>query len=78
MRAGLGCGIQRSLNHMRHLRVAHRPRPARPIFVGQPFNPGLRKTTRPFANRVFVNSKPFGYFLALQSVLTQQHHPAKV
>jgi hypothetical protein len=27
---------------------------------------------------VFVNSKPFGYFLALQSVLTQQHHPAKV
>lgn len=78
MRGGPGCGIQRSLDHLRHLRVAHRPRPARPIFVGQPLNPGLRKTTTPFANRVFVNSEPFGNFLALQAIRTQQHHPATV
>ena len=58
MRGILGRGVQRSLDHLRDLRIAHRARAACPILVSQPFNAGLRKTTTPFANRVLVNPEP--------------------
>ena len=78
MRSILGRGVQRALNHLRDLRIAHRARPAHPILVGQPFNTGLRKTTPPLSDCVFVNPEPLGNLLALQSVRAQQDHTAAV
>jgi hypothetical protein len=78
MRSILGRGVQRALDYLRDLRIAHRARPTRPILVGQPFNAGLRKTTTPLADRVLVNPKPLGNLLALQPVRAKQDHSAAV
>jgi hypothetical protein len=78
MRGILGRGVQRTLDHLRDLRIAHRARPARPILVGQPFDAGLGKATPPLADRMLVNPEPPGDLLALQPIRTQQDHPAAV
>ena len=56
----LGRRLQCALNHLSQLRVTHHARPARAILIGQSSNPGLRKTTTPFANRLLVSPEPFG------------------
>jgi hypothetical protein len=74
----LRSAVQRALDHLSHLRIRHRAGPARTIFVGQPFDAISREPTPPFADRMLVDTEAFGNFLALQSLCTEQNHPAPI
>jgi hypothetical protein len=70
--------VQRALDHLGHLRIRYCAWSARTIFISQPFNAILHEATSPFAHRMLVNTEAFGNFLALQSLCTQQNHPATI
>jgi hypothetical protein len=70
--------VQRSLDHLSHLRVRYRSRSTRTILVGQSLEASLHKPPPPFADRVFMHAKAFGDFLALQPFCAQQDHPATI
>lgn len=78
MRGVLRGRVQRTLDHLSYLRVRYCSWPTRTIFVSQPFNAILHEPAAPFADRVFVDTKAFGDFLALQSLRTEQNHPATI
>lgn len=71
-------GVQRALDHVSHLSVRYRAGSARTIFVSQPFNAILHEPPPPFADRMLVDTEPFGNSLALQSLCTEQNHPAPI
>jgi hypothetical protein len=78
MRGVLRRGVERTLDHLSHLRVGYCPGPTRTILVSQPFDAILHKPAAPFADGVFINSEAFGYFLALKPLGAQQDHSASI
>src|ERR1044072_1301683 len=71
-------GVQRALDHLSHLRIRYCSWAARTIFVGQPFNAILHEPPPPFADRVLMDTKALGNFLALKPIRAQQDHPATI
>ena len=78
MRGILRSGVQRALDHLSNLRIRHCTWATCTIFVGQPLNAILHEPPPPFADRVLVDTEALGNFLALQSLCTQQNHPASI
>jgi hypothetical protein len=74
----LGGGVQRGLDHLSNLPIRHRARTTCAIFIRQPFNAILHEPPPPFANRVLVDTEPFGNVLTLKSRRAEQNHPASI
>ncbi len=78
MRSVLRRGVERTLDHLSHLRIRYRSRPTRSILVGQSLDTSLRKPPPPLADGVLMDTKAFGNFLALKTIGAQQDHPAAI
>ncbi|MDQ0564327.1 hypothetical protein QO004_006145 [Rhizobium mesoamericanum] len=78
MRGILGGGVQCTLDDLSNLGIRDSSRSTGTIFICQPFNAILYEPAAPLANRMLVEPKTLGNVFTLQTLRTQQDHPASI
>ncbi|CCM79585.1 hypothetical protein BN77_p30007 [Rhizobium mesoamericanum STM3625] len=78
VRGILGGGVQCTLDDLSNLGIRDSSRSTGTIFICQPFNTILYEPAAPLANRMLVDPKTLGNVFTLQTLRTQQDHPASI